>query len=208
MSLHTRTSPAGLRTLLSASCLLLLAFASAAAQRQPGAGAAAAAAPANNQTTTQGTAGNTGGQAAGANTAAGPQTSAGTTTTNGTTGSGNAPARETGRPHLSTVVRVTNVYNQKYEEAVRQKKEPRQNASGDGKQKASEQASAESISGASEAGLNDIVIVEVSNLEALLRRANCEAPYDQPPCQPSSVSIFINGRELKGLEPESGAHTF
>ncbi|HEX8197797.1 MAG TPA: IPT/TIG domain-containing protein [Pyrinomonadaceae bacterium] len=56
-----------------------------------------------------------------------------------------------------------------------------------------------------EAGLNDIVIVKVDKLEALLRRAKCLPPYDQKPCNGQEIALYIDGRRLKGLKPESGS---
>ena len=56
------------------------------------------------------------------------------------------------------------------------------------------------------AGLNDRIIVRVRNLEALLLRAQCMPPFDKPdPCRPQEISLYINGRAIKGLKPESGA---
>ena len=60
--------------------------------------------------------------------------------------------------------------------------------------------------GKAEAGLNDIIVVEVENLEALLLRSKCQKPYDQD-CTPKSIVLYLDGRPVKGLEPESGAPT-
>jgi hypothetical protein len=147
---------------------------------------------------TQGGAG-AGTQTTSTTTTTGVQTGGGQTT-NGATTTVVTPATAPAVPDLSEVVRVTNVYNLKYDEAVRQRKGGRQNASG--------RSATEGIAGANQAGLNDIIIVEVKNLEALLRRADCLPPYDQPkPCQEKDISLFLNGREIKGLKPESGAPT-
>ena len=56
-----------------------------------------------------------------------------------------------------------------------------------------------------EAALNDIIIVKVRKLENLLKASKCEAPYDPPKCEKRPIVLFINGREIKGLQPESGA---
>lgn len=58
-----------------------------------------------------------------------------------------------------------------------------------------------------EAGLNDIIIVRVENLEELVKTSKCvEGKFDLPkPCVEKDIVLFINGREIKGLEPESGA---
>jgi hypothetical protein len=103
------------------------------------------------------------------------------------TGAAPAPAATTPVPDVTEVVRVTKVYNMTYlgmphtdpEYVERQR-----------------------------AGLNEIIIVEVTNLEALLRRAKCMPPYDQPkPCREQEISLYINGRPIRGLRPESGAPT-
>lgn len=57
------------------------------------------------------------------------------------------------------------------------------------------------------AGLHDIIIVEVDNLETLLKRAKCQEPYDQQPCREQEIALYLDGRIIKGLEPESGAPT-
>lgn len=57
-----------------------------------------------------------------------------------------------------------------------------------------------------EAGLGDRVVIYVRNLEALLLRSKCEPPFDKPePCKSQDISLYINGRIIKGLKPESGA---
>lgn len=90
-------------------------------------------------------------------------------------------------PDVTEVVRVTKVYNMRYLGTP---------------QTAPEYAERQS------AGLDDIIIVEVTNLEALLRRAKCLPPYDQPkPCREQEISLYINGRPIRGLRPESGAPT-
>ncbi|MDQ1590563.1 MAG: hypothetical protein QOG71_1190 [Pyrinomonadaceae bacterium] len=56
------------------------------------------------------------------------------------------------------------------------------------------------------AGLNDIVIVEVKGLKSLLERAKCKTGTGAvPTCRPKNILLFIEGRPLKGMEPESGA---
>jgi hypothetical protein len=91
-------------------------------------------------------------------------------------------------PDIYDVVRVMRVYNLRYAGAT-------------GKD-------TDGFSEKQKAGLNDIIIIEVANLEALLHRAKCQPPYDQPkPCRPQEISLFINGRPIRGLSPESGAPT-
>lgn len=53
-------------------------------------------------------------------------------------------------------------------------------------------------------GLNDIIVVKVYRLSALLDEANC-TNHKTTPCAPKDILLFINGRPLKGLRPESGA---
>jgi hypothetical protein len=53
------------------------------------------------------------------------------------------------------------------------------------------------------AGLNDIIIVRVKNLKRLLDESEC---VGKPAgCKKKSISLFIDGREIKGIKPESGA---
>jgi hypothetical protein len=56
-----------------------------------------------------------------------------------------------------------------------------------------------------EGGLNDIIVVKVYHLKRLLDRANCRATFVKPPCVAKDILLFIDGRPLKGLKPESGA---
>jgi hypothetical protein len=59
------------------------------------------------------------------------------------------------------------------------------------------------------AGLGDIIIVKVTGLRELLGRAKCTSddPKNPPPatCRPQEVLLYLDGRPLKGLLPESGA---
>jgi hypothetical protein len=57
-----------------------------------------------------------------------------------------------------------------------------------------------------EAGLNDIIILRVANLRALLDRAQCIGA-DAATCRKQEIVLYIDGREIKGLVPESGAPT-
>ncbi|HEU0173619.1 MAG TPA: hypothetical protein VFV58_05100 [Blastocatellia bacterium] len=55
------------------------------------------------------------------------------------------------------------------------------------------------------AGLNERIVIAVVNLQALLKRSNCEAPYDekyQKPCIKQPIVLFLDGRVVKGLKPE------
>jgi hypothetical protein len=58
------------------------------------------------------------------------------------------------------------------------------------------------------AGLNQIVVLEVSKLKTLLNRAKCldkDGIKTVPTCREKSILLFIEGRPLRGLKPESGA---
>ncbi len=59
------------------------------------------------------------------------------------------------------------------------------------------------------AGLGDIIVVKVTGLRELLGRAKCTSddPENPPPatCRPQEVLLYLDGRPLKGLLPESGA---
>ena len=62
------------------------------------------------------------------------------------------------------------------------------------------------------ARLNDIVYVKVANLEPLLKRAKCldvgtdgKTTAPKANCQAQNILLFLNGRAIKGLFPESGA---
>jgi hypothetical protein len=56
------------------------------------------------------------------------------------------------------------------------------------------------------AGLNQIVILEVTGLKSLLNRAKClDGNKPIPTCREKNILLFIEGRPLKGMKPESGA---
>lgn len=55
------------------------------------------------------------------------------------------------------------------------------------------------------AALNDIIVVRVRNLEELVKWSKCKAASQPESCQPTKIVLYINGREISGLEPESGA---
>jgi len=56
-----------------------------------------------------------------------------------------------------------------------------------------------------EAGLNDIIVIEVENLDALQKMAKCQEPCNPSACQEQDIALFLDGRVIKGLKPESGA---
>ena len=90
-------------------------------------------------------------------------------------------ATPTPPPPIRDVVKVTGVYNLAYSNP-----------------------SQKDIAERKEAGLNDVIIIEVEQLEALLLKSKCEKPYDHD-CKPQEIALFIEGRVIKGLKPESGA---
>jgi hypothetical protein len=58
------------------------------------------------------------------------------------------------------------------------------------------------------AGLNDIVVLEVAGLKSLLDRAKCldeKGNKVTTPCREKNILLFIEGRPLRGMKPESGA---
>lgn len=58
-----------------------------------------------------------------------------------------------------------------------------------------------------EAGLNDVIIVKVANLLDLVNRAKCRGAYESAACREQEIALYIEGREIKGSVPESGAPT-
>jgi hypothetical protein len=59
------------------------------------------------------------------------------------------------------------------------------------------------------AGLNDIIIVKVSNLQELLNDSKCLDKDGKKKansnCTEREIALYLDGREIKGLIPESGA---
>jgi hypothetical protein len=58
-----------------------------------------------------------------------------------------------------------------------------------------------------EAGLNDIIIIKVANMLDLVNRAKCRGAYAAATCREQEIMLYIEGREIEGLAPESGAPT-
>ncbi|HXG93472.1 MAG TPA: hypothetical protein VNN73_14080 [Blastocatellia bacterium] len=58
-----------------------------------------------------------------------------------------------------------------------------------------------------QAGIRDIIVLKVAGLDKLVQVANCKDTNDRPvqPCQQQKIALFLDGREIKGLQPESGA---
>jgi hypothetical protein len=59
------------------------------------------------------------------------------------------------------------------------------------------------------AGLGDIIVVRVQRLQDLVNHAKCMSGDGRrvPGCQPQEIALFLDGREIRGLAPESGAPT-
>ena len=57
------------------------------------------------------------------------------------------------------------------------------------------------------AGLGDIIRVRVANLQRLINHAKCRSEDSRPvaKCREQEISLFLDGREIVGLIPESGA---
>lgn len=58
------------------------------------------------------------------------------------------------------------------------------------------------------AGLNEIIVISVENLDCLLAKSKCDSPFkEETGCRPQNIVLFIDGRSMAGLKPESGAPT-
>jgi hypothetical protein len=57
------------------------------------------------------------------------------------------------------------------------------------------------------ASMGDIIDVQVNNLQKLEDRSQCRTSTGEPVpnCQKADIALFVEGREIKGLLPESGA---
>ena len=59
------------------------------------------------------------------------------------------------------------------------------------------------------ASIGDIIVVRVSNIDSLMRRAKCKDSTGNElsvsTCKPQEIRLFINGRMMKGVHPEDGA---
>ena len=97
-----------------------------------------------------------------------------------------APATSPTPPSIRDIVEVTQVYNLQYVD--------------------SNKKDSGGVFEKHKAGLNDIIVIQVKNLLALLQRSRCEKPYDQD-CLPKDIILYLDGRPFKALKPESGAPT-
>jgi hypothetical protein len=57
------------------------------------------------------------------------------------------------------------------------------------------------------AGIQDIIVLSVRDLKSLVRRAACESIDERPvpDCSPQEIVLFLEGRKIEKLVPESGA---
>src|SRR5712692_5536604 len=55
------------------------------------------------------------------------------------------------------------------------------------------------------AGINDLIVIKVKALCLLVDQAKCLGAYAGQGCKPQDIALYIDGREIKGLVPESGA---
>lgn len=60
---------------------------------------------------------------------------------------------------------------------------------------------------AREAGIGDVIVVKVAQLQTLINRANCLTDKKEPQanCTKQNIVLYLDGRAIKGLVPESGA---
>ncbi len=57
------------------------------------------------------------------------------------------------------------------------------------------------------AGIGDIIVIKVDKLKSLVNHAKCLTLDDLPVpvCQKQELALYLDGREIKGIQPESGA---
>jgi hypothetical protein len=55
------------------------------------------------------------------------------------------------------------------------------------------------------AALNDVIVLRVRNLKELLDQSKCVGKDLPKGCRPRDIVLFLDGREIDGLRPESGA---
>lgn len=57
------------------------------------------------------------------------------------------------------------------------------------------------------AGINDTIVIRVNNLQSLVNEAKCLDDNDQriQNCQEQEIALFLDGREIEGIVPSSGA---
>ncbi len=55
------------------------------------------------------------------------------------------------------------------------------------------------------AGIGDIMVVKVRNLRDLVDQAKCLGGYKMPNCREQEIALYLDGRQIKNIVPESGA---
>jgi hypothetical protein len=55
------------------------------------------------------------------------------------------------------------------------------------------------------AGIRDLVVIKVKALCLLMDQAKCLGSYASSSCKAQDIALYLDGREIKGLAPESGA---
>jgi hypothetical protein len=57
------------------------------------------------------------------------------------------------------------------------------------------------------AGMDDLIDLQVQNLQTLVDRSKCRTSSGEPVpnCEKAAIALFVEGREIKALLPESGA---
>ncbi len=57
------------------------------------------------------------------------------------------------------------------------------------------------------AGMDNLIVLVVRDLKSLVQRSKCLSADDRavPNCIPQPIELYLDGREIKGLVPESGA---
>jgi hypothetical protein len=57
----------------------------------------------------------------------------------------------------------------------------------------------------SRAAIRDLIVLKVKALCLLIDQAKCLGPHAGVSCKPQDIVLYLEGREIKGLAPESGA---
>jgi hypothetical protein len=57
------------------------------------------------------------------------------------------------------------------------------------------------------AGINDLIVVEVQGLQELVSKSTCRDAEGNAitPCTPRKILLYLDGRQIEGIAPESGA---
>lgn len=59
------------------------------------------------------------------------------------------------------------------------------------------------------AGIGDLIVVKVDNLQELIRKSKClddnDSLIESSKCTPQKIMLYLDGRQIDGISPESGA---